>query len=134
MSLFKSIRGRYEKFSGTSENNWDEQLKTRYYKTNFNQMFQTVEDLLKADPSLKITSVSKEHGEISAELKGKLPAFLTATVVTTKPFETAVDLHISTDKFSLAGINPALRRELEKIYEKLNATHTFIGSGKYGNQ
>jgi hypothetical protein len=134
MSLLKSITGRYEKFSGTSENNRDEQLKTRYYKTNFNQMFQTVEDLLKADPSLKITSVSKEHGEISAELKGKLPAFLTATVITTKAFETAVDLHISTEKFSLAGINPALKQELVKIYEKLDSVHSFIGSGKYGNQ
>lgn len=134
MSFFKSITGRYEKFSGTSENNRDEQLKTHYYKTNFNQMFQSIEDLLKADPSLKITSVSKEHGEISAELKGKLPAFITATVITTKPFETAVDLHISTEKFSLAGINPALRREMVKFYEKLDRTHTFIGSGKYGNQ
>ena len=134
MSLLKSITGRYEKFSGTSENNRDEQLKTRYYKTNFNQMFQTVEDLLKADPSLKITSVSKEHGEISAELNGKLPAFLTATVITTKPFETAVDLHISTEKFSLSGINPALKQELVKIYEKLDRAHPFVGSGKYGNQ
>ncbi|ESU30825.1 hypothetical protein G3A_19915 [Bacillus sp. 17376] len=134
MSFLKSISGRYEKFSGTSENNRDEQLKTRYYKTNFNQMFQTVEDLLRADPSLKITSVSKERGEISAELKGKLPAFLTATVITTKPFETAVDLHISTEKFSLAGINPTLKQELLKIYEKLDSTHPFIGAGKYGNQ
>lgn len=134
MSLLKSITGRYEKFSGTSENNRDEQLKTRYYKTNFNQMFQTVEDLLKADPSIKITSVSIEHGEISAELKRKLPAFLTATVITTKPFETAVDLHISTEKFSLAGINPSLKQELVKIYEELDSAHTFIGSGKYGNQ
>ncbi|MBT2692848.1 hypothetical protein [Bacillus sp. ISL-55] len=134
MSLLKSITGRYEKFSGTSENNRDEQLKTRYYKTNFNQMFQTVEDLLKADPLFKITSVSKEHGEISAELKGKMSAFLTATVITTKPFETAVDLHISTEKFSLAGINPTLKQELVKIYEKLDSTHPFIGSGKYGKQ
>ncbi|MBT2645074.1 hypothetical protein J7I80_22900 [Bacillus sp. ISL-41] len=134
MSLLKSLTGRYEKFSGTSENNRDDQLKTRYYKANFNQMFQTVEELLKADSSYKITSVSKDHGELSAELKGKIPAFLTATVITTKPFETAVDLHISTEKFSLAGINPALKQELIKLYEKLDKTHTFIGSGKYGNQ
>lgn len=134
MSLLKSLTGRYQKFSGTSENNRDELLRTRYYKANFNQMFQTVEDLLKADPSFKIISVSKEHGEISAELKGKIPSFLTATVITTKPFETAVDLHISTEKFSLAGINPALKQELVNIYGKLDRSHTFIGSGKYGNQ
>ncbi|RSD27680.1 hypothetical protein [Mesobacillus subterraneus] len=134
MSLLKSITGRFQKYSGTSENSQDEQLRTRYYKANFNQMFQTVEDLLKADPSFRITSVSKDHGEISAELSGRVPAFLTATVITTKSYETAVDLHISTEKFSLAGINPALKQELVKIYEKLNRSHTFIGSGKYGNQ
>jgi hypothetical protein len=134
MSFLKSITGRFEKFSGTSENNRDERLRTRYYKSNFNQMFQSIEDLLKADPSARITSVSKEHGEISAELSGRLPSFLTATVITTKPYETAVDLHISTEKFSLAGVNPALKQELVKIYEKLDKTHTFIGSGKNGNQ
>ncbi|WP_079510004.1 hypothetical protein [Mesobacillus jeotgali] len=134
MSFLKSITGRFEKFSGTSENNRDEQLRTRYYKANFNQMFQSIEDLLKADPSARITSVSKEHGEISAELNGRLPSFLTVTVITTKPYETAVDLHISTEKFSLAGMNPALKQELIKIYEKLDKTHTFIGSGKYGNR
>ncbi|CAM3961766.1 hypothetical protein [Mesobacillus thioparans] len=134
MSLLKSITGRYEKFSGTSENNKDEQLRTHYYKANFNQAFQSVEDLFKANPAARITSVSKEHGEISAELDGRIKGFLTATVITTKPFETAVDLHISSDKFSFAGINPALRQELVKIYEKLDKTLTFIGSGKYGNQ
>lgn len=134
MSFLKSITGRYEKFSGTSENNSDEQLRTHYYKANFNQVFQSVEDLLKADPAARITSVSKEHGEISAELNGRVRSFLTATVITTKPFETAVDLHISTEKFSMAGINPALRQEVIKVYEKLDKTLTFIGSGKYGNQ
>lgn len=134
MAFFKSLTGRYQKFVGTSENNNDEQLRTRYYKANFNQVFQTVEDLLKADPSSKITSVSKEHGEISAEIKGRVPAFITATVITTKPYETAVDLHISTEKFSVGGINPLLKQELLKVYGKLDKMHTFIGSGKYGNQ
>jgi hypothetical protein len=133
MSFLKALTGRYQKYSGTSENNRDEQLKTRYYKANFNQVFQSVEELLKAEPTYRITSVSKEHGEISAEMNGKVPSFLTVTVITTKPFETAVDLHISTEKSSVSGINPALKCELLKIYEKLDRSHTFIGSGKYGN-
>lgn len=133
MSFFKTLTGRYQKFSGTDENNRDEQLRTRYYKANFNQVFQTIEELLKADQSCRITSISKEHGEISAEINRKVPSFLTVTVITTKPFETAVDLHISTEKFSLAGINPTLKNELLNIYQKLDRSHTFIGSGKYGN-
>ncbi len=134
MSFLKSIIRRYEKYSGTSENNSDEQLRTRYYKANFNQVFQAVEDLLKVDPTARITSVSKEHGEISAELNGRIQSFLTVTIITTKPFETAVDLHISTERFSLAGMNPALRQEVFKIYEKLGKTFPFIGAGKHGNQ
>lgn len=133
MSFLKALTGRYQKFSGTSENHQDEHLRTRYYKANFNQVFQSVEELLKASPSCRITSVSKEHGEISAELNSKVPTFLTVTVVTTKPFETAVDLHISTERFSLAGINPALKNELANFYQKLDRTHTYIGSGIYGN-
>lgn len=133
MSFFKSLTGRYQKYSGTSENDTDEQLKTRYYKANFNQVFQSVEQLLGADPACRIISVSKEHGEISAEINRKRLSFLTVSVVTTKPFETAVDLHISTESFSLTGINRVLKTELQNFYQKLDKTHTFIGSGKNGN-
>lgn len=132
--MFKALTGRFQKFSGTSENNSDEQLRTRYYKANFNQVFQTVEELLRSEPSAKITSVSKEHGEISAELNKGIPVFLTVTIVTTKPFETAVDMHISTEKFSLAGVNPALKREMAHFYQKLDKAHTYIGSGIHGNK
>lgn len=133
MSFFKALAGRYQKYIGTSENHQEEPLRTRYYKATFNQVFQSVEELLKADPSSSITSVSKEHGEISAEISKKAPSFLTVTVVTVKPFETAVDLHISTDRFSLAGINPALRNELKLFYQKLDQSHQYIGSGIHGN-
>lgn len=132
--MLKALTGRFQKFSGTSENSSDEQLRTRYYKANFNQVFQTVEELLRSEPSAKLTSVSKEHGEISAELNKGIPAFLTVTIVTTKPFETAVDMHISTEKFSLAGVNPALRREIARFYQKLDKAHTYIGSGIHGNK
>lgn len=134
MSFFKTITGRFQKFSGTSEDHPDEQLRTRYYKANFNQLFQTAEELLKADPGCKIISVSKDHGEISAEINKKMPSFLTVSIVTTKPFETAVDLHISTEKFSLTGIHPELKKELQDFYQKLDRSHTFIGAGKYSNR
>jgi hypothetical protein len=132
--MLKALTGRYQKFSGTSENSSDEQLRTRYYKANFNQIFQTVEELLRSEPSAKITSVSKEHGEISAELSNGIQSFLTVTVVTTKPFETAVDMHISTEKFALTGVNSALKRKLVHFYQKLDKAHTYIGSGIHGNE
>jgi hypothetical protein len=134
MSFLKALTGRYQKFSGTSENHRDQQLRTRYYKANFNQIFQTAEELLRKEPSCRITSVSKEHGEISAELNRGIPVFLTVTVVTTKPFETAVDMHISTEKFSLTGVNGQLKKELVHFYQRLDKSHTYIGSGIYGNE
>ncbi|WP_210364962.1 hypothetical protein [Bacillus sp. REN3] len=133
MSFFKEISLRYQKFCGTAEKHRDERLKTRYYKASFNQVFQTVEQLLKDDPSGKISSISKEHGEISAEI-GRSASFMTVTVVMTKPFETAVDLHISTERFSLAGINPLLKKEILYFYQKLDQSLPFIGSGINGNE
>ncbi|PLR98105.1 hypothetical protein [Bacillus sp. T33-2] len=132
MSFFRSLAIRYQKLCETGENHRDPQLKTRYYKANFNQVFQTVEQLLK-EQNGKITNVSKDHGEIAAETNSGFPAFIVATIITTKPFETAVDFNISTDRFSPAGIYPALKKEVLRLYGKLDKAHTFVGSGKNGN-
>ena len=128
----KSIFSRYQKSVETKENHHDEQLRTRYYKASFNQLFQSAEDLLRADPAIEITSVSKEHGEIAAEIKGSVPAFLIMTIVTVKPYQTAVDFHLSTEKLVLTGARPALRSEAVRLYTKLDKAHSFIGAGKSG--
>jgi len=43
--------------------------------------------------------VSEERGEISAEVKKTRKAFVVATVVSIRPFDTAVDFNVSTETF-----------------------------------
>jgi hypothetical protein len=130
MAIFGNLFLRFSKQIETSDSLTDEQLKTHYYKANFNQLFQTVEKLFHDDVDCRITTVSKEHGEIAVEVTKPIPCFLIATVVTERPLETAVDFKISTERFSLAGNYPALKKRIISYYQRLNQLHTFIRSGK----
>jgi hypothetical protein len=47
-----------------------------------------------------------------------------------KPYQTAVDFYLSTERFSITGANPVLKKEILRLYDKLNQKHTFIGTGK----
>lgn len=130
MSIFRQIANRYKKQCETSENHSDPELATRYFRTNTAQMMQSIEEIFKADRYVQIISISKEHGEIAAEIKRAKTLFAIVTVVTVKPFETAVDISISTEQSSPAGVNPLLKREVLTIYETLNQKHDFLGSAR----
>jgi hypothetical protein len=125
-----SIFTRFQKNCETKESHPDEQLKTHYYKGTYNQIFDSVENLLRRDTRYVIDHVSKEHGELSVKLKGGKPCFYIITIVSVKPLEVAVDIHISTDAFSLFGSYPFLKNEIVVFYEKLNKIATFIGTGR----
>ncbi|MDQ0197035.1 hypothetical protein [Neobacillus ginsengisoli] len=130
MAIFGNLFLRFSKQIETSDSFSDEQLKTHYYKANFNQLFQTVEKLFHDDADCRITTVSKEHGEIAVEVTKPFSCFLIVTVVTERPLETAVDFKISTERFSVGGNYPALKKRIISYYERLNQLHTFIRTGK----
>lgn len=121
---------RYKKQIETSDHHRDDDLKTHYYKTNFNQMFKTIEELFQKDADCRVTTVSKEHGEIAVEISKPFPCFLVATVISPRPLETSVDFTLSTDRFSLIGNYPVLKRRIVVYYGHLNKLHTYIGTGK----
>ncbi len=50
---------RFSKQIETSDRQTDDQLKTHYYKGNFNQLFQTVEKLFREDADCRVMTVSK---------------------------------------------------------------------------
>ncbi|AND41741.1 MULTISPECIES: hypothetical protein [Cytobacillus] len=130
MSIFRQLASRYKKQCETNENHSDPELTTRYYRTNTAQMMQTIEDLFKADQNVNILSISRERGEIAAEIKKNKACFAIVTVVTVRPFETAVDINISTEQSSPAGVHPILKGEVLSIYEKVNKRHDFLGSAR----
>lgn len=120
----------YKREIETSDRNGDAVLKTHYYKAAFNQLFESVEKMFREDADCRITTVSKDHGEIAVEISNPFPCFLIATVVNVKPLESAVDFTISSDKFSLFGIYPTLKKRINSYYERLNQLHTMIGTSK----
>lgn len=125
-----SIFIRFQKNCETKENHTDEQLKTHYYKGTYKQIFDLVENLLRQDSRYIVEHVSKEHGELSVKLKGGKPCFFIITIVAVKPLEVAVDIHISTEAFSLFGSYPFLKNEVVVFYQKLNKIATLIGTGR----
>ncbi|MBI0576588.1 hypothetical protein IEC97_04360 [Neobacillus cucumis] len=130
MALFGNIFLRFSKQIETSDKHSDEQLKTHYYKSSFNQLFQSVEELFRQDADCRIITVSKERGEIAVEVMKPFPCFLIATVISIRGMETAVDFNLSTEHFSVGGTYPALRKRITSYYDKLKQLHTYIGAGK----
>jgi hypothetical protein len=130
MAIFGNLFLRFSKQIETSDRHSDNQLKTHYYKATFNQVFQSVEQLFRQDADCRITTVSKEHGEIAVEVNKPFPCFLIVTVVSIKPMETGVDFILSTEKFSITGVYPVLKTRILTYYDKLKKVHTYVGTAK----
>ena len=130
MAIFGNLFLRFSKQIETSDRQSDDQLKTHYFKASFNQLFQSVEQLFRQDADCRITTISKEHGEIAIEVNKPFPCFLIVTIVSTKPMETAVDFILSTEKFSVTGVYPSLKMRILSYYDKLKKVHTFVGTAK----
>jgi hypothetical protein len=126
MAAMVNIFSRFKKQLETSDRNTDDSLKTHYYKATFNQLFQSVEKLFHDDADCRVTTVSKEHGEIAVEINKPTPCFLIVTIVSVKPMETAVDFNISSESFSLLGMYPQLKKRVEAYYEKINKLHNLV--------
>jgi hypothetical protein len=111
---------RFKREVETSEKQRDESLVTHYYKGNAKKIFEMVEQIISNDADSTITTISKEHGEIGVEIHKPIPCFMVVTVVSTKPLETAVDFAISTEKISLLGAYPALRKRILSFYDRID--------------
>jgi hypothetical protein len=114
----------FKKQIQTSDQQRDEELKTHYYKGNTNQLFETIEQIIRQDADSRITTVSKERGEIAVEITKPIPCFMVVTIVSNKPLETAVDFTISTEKTFPFGAYPVLRKRVISFYERIDKLHT----------
>ncbi|UOQ46181.1 cytosolic protein [Halobacillus salinarum] len=83
------------KHSETSENHRDEGLVSHYYKAKKDEVFRAVEAMF--DTPSEVVASSKERGEITIKYKGKRSAFVVATVIMVRPFQTAVDFSVTTE-------------------------------------
>ncbi|MEH7743825.1 hypothetical protein V7659_02035 [Neobacillus drentensis] len=127
MAMLGNLFVRFKQQIETSDRIADDSLKTHYYKAKFNQVFDSVEKLFHDDADCQVTTVSKDHGEIAVEISRPIKCFLIVTIVSVKPMETAVDFNISSEKFSILGSYPALKKRINSYYERINQLHTFVG-------
>ncbi|RHW40708.1 hypothetical protein D1B31_10985 [Neobacillus notoginsengisoli] len=128
--MLKNLFRRFSNVCETSEKHSDRDLSTHYYRANKETLFTSLEEILKSRPAFTVADSSKERGEIACEIGKPFPCFLIATIVTVRPFETAVDFHLSTERPAIMGNYSTLKREILKLYKELDKSHTYIGSGK----
>ena len=95
MSQKRSIFQRFFKECETRDDHFDEQLKSHYYRTSFDKVFHAVEEVFGGDPNMEIVSKSKDRGEIAIRMHKSPNAFIVATVIQVRPFETACDFMVS---------------------------------------
>jgi hypothetical protein len=125
----RSIQSFFTTNTETSDEHWDERLKSRYYKSNQKNALQTVVEVLNSIEGISVTSVSDDRGEISAAISKPRKGFLVATIVSVRPFETAVDFNVLTET-SLPSDFGYSKRVVYGLYEKLDQKLTKLQTGK----
>ncbi|WP_019376729.1 hypothetical protein [Virgibacillus halodenitrificans] len=97
------LRQKVNKYFGnqaeTRENHWDPSLQTHYYKITKDKGFQYLVDFFEKSSVYEVHAMSKEHGEISLQVKKGRNAFIVATVIMVRPYYTAIDFSVTTESF-----------------------------------
>ncbi|WP_391557330.1 hypothetical protein [Robertmurraya sp.] len=134
MSFVKQVFRQFNRQCETKENHVEEELRTRYYRVNLQSLFQSVKEIIENDQHAKVVSDSIDHGEIAVEINRGKKMFAIITIITVKPYETAVDINVSTEQTVLLGAYPSLRAEITRIYQELDKKHPYIGVGKHAGE
>ncbi|WP_407269075.1 cytosolic protein [Radiobacillus sp. PE A8.2] len=120
MTLKQTFNKYFNSHSETSDNHWDPNLKTHYFKTTQEKGMQAVEALFTNAKEFEIVASSKDHGEISVIYKGGRKAFVTATIIMVRPYRTAIDLSVTLESAFPPdfGYSHKLIPKLYKILQK----------------
>ncbi|CQR48100.1 hypothetical protein BN1058_02447 [Paraliobacillus sp. PM-2] len=125
MGLRESFEKLFNNHSETSEQHWDKQLQTHYFKTTKDKAFQTIESYFRNKPGCDIIATSKEHGEISLFFKGKRKTFIIITIIMVKPFQTAVDFSVTTESVIPFDLGYS-HKLIPKLYNQLKKEMPYI--------
>ena len=128
MSMLRKMKVFLSTGQETSENHYDDALKSHYYKTTAKKAIEAVEHSFSKQPGATVTSVSEDRGEISVVIDKPKKALMIITIVSVRPYEPAIDFNVSTDT-KLASDFGFSRKLIIDSYEKLNKALPFIGTG-----
>ncbi|WP_163101266.1 cytosolic protein [Peribacillus alkalitolerans] len=119
MGLFSSFLKRFDSQVETGDHNPDDRLKTHYYKADLRKVLSEIEQVLKGKNAV-IGTVSYDHGELSATIKSPMKAFVVASIVSVRPFETALDFTISTEMKKITGNYNVLADLIHSLYLEMD--------------
>ncbi|WP_078379449.1 cytosolic protein [Sutcliffiella halmapala] len=113
----------------TRENHFDEELRSHYYKVTNKNAIKALQEMFQKLNGYTVKSISEEHGEIAVHVNKGKKAFMVVTVISVRPFETAIDFSVTTDTAILPFDFGYSRKLILQTYKELNKTLTYIGSG-----
>ncbi|MGM7720887.1 cytosolic protein [uncultured Metabacillus sp.] len=129
MSFMNKLKDFFSTHQETRENHYNPELKSHYYKTTYKNAMQSVKSIIEQTPGMTVTSVSEDRGEMSVTIDSPRKAFLIVTVVSVRPFETAVDFTATTNTFLPTDFGYS-KKIILQLYKKLDAKENFVGTGK----
>lgn len=128
MGAIQKLKGILTNHSETRENHTEESLRTRYYKTTNKNAMKALQELFNNMEGVTVKSVSEEHGEMALQVKKGIKTFVIVTVISVRPFETAVDFSVTTET-KLPFDFGYSRQLIKQMYERIDKSMIYIGSG-----
>lgn len=125
MSFSQKLGQFFSNRSETNDKHWNESLQTRYYKTTKDKAMSTVENVLGNTQRFEVNFISKDHGEINIGIKKGKKAFIIATIVMVKPYQTAIDFTVTTESIIPIDFGYS-RKVISELYEQINKELTLI--------
>lgn len=127
MSLKQTLTKYLGNHAETRDNHEDPSLQTHYYKTTKDKALAKLEEVYTKFQSYSIHSTSKEHGEISLYYK---KTFIIATVISVRPYNTAIDFSVTTESMLPFDFGNSSRM-IERLYQQINNELPLIKKTNY---
>ncbi|MEH7223001.1 cytosolic protein [Bacillus sp. JJ1566] len=120
----------FSNHSETRDKHPDELLRSHYYKTTNKKAIEAVKKIINNIDGYHINSVSEERGEMSISIKKGRKAFVVATIVSVRPFETAIDFAVTTETLLVPIDFGYSRKVITNLYQHLDKELPLIGKGQ----
>ncbi|AUJ26022.1 MULTISPECIES: cytosolic protein [Virgibacillus] len=125
MGFRNTISKYFSNHAETQDNHWNASLQTHYYKTTKEKAMQALENLFEQSSKYDIHAISKEHGELSIQVKKGKKAFIIATVIMVRPYQTAIDFSVTTESQLPIDFGYSTK-VIQQLYREINKALPFI--------
>ncbi|MFC3883196.1 cytosolic protein [Bacillus songklensis] len=130
MGLLQSLKQAFSNHCETADHHDNDQLRTHYYKATTANAFTAIKKLVEELDGFELLSASEEHGEISVNIKKGKKAFMVISVVSLRPFETAVDFSVTTETVFIPFDFGYSKELVKKMYELLDQKLVLMKTGQ----